>query len=98
MPYPYQAYKSLPNHLKKYRKARGLKQREVAALLGHKNPSRISKWETGRCLPNLANMIQLAIIFRVDADDLFWNHRLLALKEIREGTERVFGKDKSIDQ
>jgi transcriptional regulator with XRE-family HTH domain len=64
-------YKNIPNCLRKYRKERGLKQKEVAEILGLKSISMISRWEKGICLPETLNLFKLAIIYRTMVDALF---------------------------
>lgn len=56
--------KTIPNCLRKYRKVRGLKQKEVAKILGFKSASMISRWERGYCLPSTLNLFRLAILYR----------------------------------
>jgi transcriptional regulator with XRE-family HTH domain len=62
---------NIPNSLKRYRKARGLKQKDVAMILELNNTSMISRWEKGIFLPNTINIFKLAIIYRTMADALF---------------------------
>ena len=85
--------KRTPNLLRKYRKVRGLKQKEVARILKLKSPSRISRWEKGLCLPSFPNALRLAIVYRVMVDtifpDLLWSYRT----EIKEREEEMFGQN-----
>lgn len=76
----YKEYKTIPNALRKYRRIRGLKQKQVAQILGLKSASRISRWEKGECLPNLINAIRLSILYRNMVDGLFNDHT----KSLRE--------------
>lgn len=64
-------YKSIPNALRKYRRIRGLSQKQVAKFLGLKNASRISRWERGDCLPSLVNAVRLATLYRTLVDGIF---------------------------
>jgi len=64
-------YKKIPNCLRKYRKARGFKQKEVAEILGLKSASLISRWEKGICLPSPINLFRLAALYRTLVDALF---------------------------
>jgi len=73
-------YKNIPNRLRKFRKARGLKQKEVAEVLGIKNPSMISRWEKSLCLPSALNIFKLALVYRTLVDTLF-NDLLITLRE-----------------
>ncbi len=63
--------KNIPNSLRKYRRARGLKQKEVAELLGLKGSSMISRWEKGAVLPKALNLFKLAALYRTMVDGLF---------------------------
>jgi DNA-binding XRE family transcriptional regulator len=70
-------YRKIPNNLRKYRKAIGLKQKEVARILGLKNAGMISRWENGVCLPSLINAIRLSGLYSMLVDALF--HPLIRL-------------------
>jgi transcriptional regulator with XRE-family HTH domain len=74
------------NCLRKYRKARGLKQKEVALLLGLRNTSEISRWEKGNCLPQTINLFRLSIIYRTLIDALF-------IDTIRRLRQEIFEKE-----
>jgi transcriptional regulator with XRE-family HTH domain len=82
-------YKSIPNSLRRYRKTRGLKQKEVAKILGLKSTSMISRWEKGLCLPKPLNMFKLAILYRTMADALYYDLRRALVDEIRERDEAL---------
>lgn len=76
----YDLCKNIPNLLRKYRKANGFKQKDVAKILGIKSSSKISRWEKGECIPNLVNAFKISILFRVMVDSLFID----LLRELRE--------------
>ena len=80
------------NSLRKYRKARGLKQKDVAKILGLKSASSISRWEKGLCLPKLTNIFKLAVLYRTMADGLFIDLRRLLQKEIMQAEEELLQK------
>ncbi|NHJ31776.1 MAG: helix-turn-helix transcriptional regulator [Asgard group archaeon] len=61
------------NRLWKYRKERGYTQLEVAYLLELKTSSQICKWERGRSLPNVPQLMRLSAVYRRIADDLMWD-------------------------
>lgn len=63
--------KNIPNSLRRYRKARGLKQKEVAEILGLKSASMISRWEKGVSFPKPLNIFKLAALYRTMVDALF---------------------------
>ena len=51
--------------------ASGLKQLDVAKILGMKSSSRISRWENGDGVPNIVNVFKLSILYGVMVDSLF---------------------------
>jgi len=81
----------IPNSLKKYRKAAGLKQKDVAEILGLKSTSIISRWEKGVCLPKLLNIFRLALLYRTMVDALFIDLRRALINELRKREEKVLG-------
>ena len=80
--------KNFPNLLRKYRRERGLKQKDVARILGLKSTSRISKWENGSCIPSVKNVLKLSILYRVMVYALFIDLVRLLKNEIRESEEK----------
>lgn len=64
-------YRFIPNCLRKYRKARGLRQKDVAKILGLKGTGMVSRWEKGICLPSALNTLRLAALYRTLVDALF---------------------------
>jgi len=84
----------IPNSLRKYRKAAGLKQTEVAKLLGLKSTSAICRWEKGVCLPKPLSMFKLAILYRTMVDTLFHDLRRSLIDKLRRREEKVLGDKK----
>jgi transcriptional regulator with XRE-family HTH domain len=84
-----QTYKKIPNLLRKYRRIRGLNQKEIAAILGFRDASLISRWEKGRRIPSLMNAIRLAILCRSMVDALFFDHVRALREEIRGREEKI---------
>src|ERR1700753_2364334 len=69
-------FKQYPNLLRKHRKNAGLRQREVARLLGLKTAERLSRWENGMHKPMPKTVFLLAQIYQVSPQELFnnlWN-------------------------
>jgi len=66
-------FKNIPNCLRKYRKARGLTQKDVARILNLKSTGLVSRWEKGICLPSALNIFKLATLYRTMAEALFYN-------------------------
>ena len=52
----YSTYKKIPNSLRKYRKEKGLSQKDVAGFLRIKDNTLISRWESGESIPNFVNI------------------------------------------
>ena len=77
------------NSLRKHRKARGLKQKEVAKILGLKSASMVSRWENGLCLPNPINMFKLGLVYRTMVDALFIDLRRLLKEEIAQAEQHI---------
>jgi len=82
-------FNKTPNNLRKYRRAIGLKQREVAKILGLKNSGMISRWEKGVCLPSLLNAFKLAGLYCVLVDALFFPLIRLVKKKIMERQNKI---------
>ena len=59
------------NSLRKYRRSRGYKLWEVANILGLKSPSALSRWESGKSLPDTQNALRLSGLYRTFVDALF---------------------------
>jgi transcriptional regulator with XRE-family HTH domain len=84
--------KSIPNCLKRYRKAKGLKQKEVAEILELKGTSMISRWEKGVCFPKPLNIFRLAVLYRTMVDALFRDLRSSLKEEIQKKEQEVLKK------
>lgn len=79
----------IPNCLKKYRRIRGLKQKEVAKILGIKSASIISRWEKGVCLPNTLNLFRLSVLYRTMSDALFIDLTRDLRDDLRKREEKI---------
>lgn len=82
-------YKSIPNHLRKYRKTRGLTQRDAARILGFTHASQLSRWESGRSLPTPMNMFRLAALYRTLVDALYIDVLRSVREEVRNREQRI---------
>ncbi len=60
----------ISNQIATHRKKRGLTQEELAKLLGVTNQA-VSKWEGGKCYPDIELLPAMADIFRCSIDALF---------------------------
>lgn len=57
------------DNIKRLRKNKGLKQQEIAELLGVKRNT-YSDWENGKTEPKLENVVKIAQIFNTTTDEL----------------------------
>lgn len=60
---------NFPQRLKQKRERREWNQKELAAKLNVDNES-ISRWENGRCMPTLKNLIGLCTVFECSISEL----------------------------
>jgi len=81
--------KNIPNCLRRHRRAKGLRQKDVAKVLGLKSASMISRWEKGVCLPNTINLFKLAVLYRTMSDALFIDLIRELRSEIQKREEKV---------
>lgn len=63
--------KKIPNCLPKYRRQKGLTQKEVARILGFRNSAIISKWERGFSFPSTPSLLKLSALYGRQAEALF---------------------------
>ncbi len=62
---------TIQNNIRQYRKLKGLTQWDVARHLGFNSIDRISKWEHGKQYPHVTNLILMAELFSVHAEELY---------------------------
>lgn len=62
---------SRPNRLKEFRKAKKLRQTDVAKYLGFKSTDRISRWEKGTMYPHVLNFLKLIELYEVEAGEVY---------------------------
>ena len=76
--------------LTQIRKSKNMTQEELAAML-FVSRAAVSKWESGRGLPNIDSLKAIAVLFGVTVDELLSGEELLsaAQNETREKTERL---------
>jgi len=77
------------NRLWKYRKENGLTQKDVAYILGIKNPSQISHWERGDKIPGTRNMLKLSALYKRLPNDLLWGLYEELREEVIAGKKRL---------
>ena len=57
-------------NIHRLRKSNNLSVRELSNLLGFSTVQAIYKWQDGRCLPTLDNLVILSSVFHVSIDDI----------------------------
>ena len=57
-------------NIARLRKESGLSVRDLQRMLGFTTPQAIYKWQQGRALPTLDNLVALAAVFGVKIDDI----------------------------
>ena len=58
------------NNIARLRMEAGLSVRELQRILGFATPQAIYKWQQGRALPTLDNLVVLATVLGVKIDDI----------------------------
>lgn len=58
------------NLLRRYRRAAGFSQREVARVLGLTRPASVSRWECGERIPTPGRLLELSCLYHRLVNDL----------------------------
>ena len=61
----------ITNRLRELRQKAGLRQIDVAKLLGRDCADRLSHWENGTAVPSVFNLFKLAKLYQVNAHELY---------------------------
>jgi transcriptional regulator with XRE-family HTH domain len=80
----------MTNTLVLYRKRMKLSQKQVAHLLGLRNPAILSHYEKGTSLPSLRRAVALEAIYRVPIAFHFPHLYDHIRSEIRENEDRIY--------
>ena len=75
------------NQIRRYRKKRCLRQRDVARMLGQKTEDNLYRWEADRALPSLTNALKLSAALKCPVELLFLDH----YKRIRR---KMYGEER----
>ncbi len=70
------------NQIRRYRKKRCLRQRDVAKLVGLKFDNYIYRWEKGSKVPSLMNALKLSVALNCPVELLFLDHFKQIQKEM----------------
>ena len=63
--------KRIENRIWKYRAVRGLKQSELAFLIGQKNSGQVSRYERGQIIPSLEQLMKICFGLETEIKDLY---------------------------
>ena len=77
---------NLNNCLRKYRLARGLKQKDAATIL-EVSASMVSRWEKGVCMPDFINVLKMSLLYRTMIEGLFIDHVRYLKDDLRKKEE-----------
>lgn len=61
----------IPNRLRMYRRILGFSQKHVTKMLGLKNTTFLSRWESGTLMPSIENLYKLSILYSTLSEELF---------------------------
>ena len=57
-------------NIKRLRQDRGYSVRELQSIFGFKDPQTIYKWQWGKCLPTIDNLVILSNIFKLPLEQI----------------------------
>jgi len=78
----------IANQLRSYREKRGLRQRDVARLIGQSSSAHLSHWEKGRELPSFTNALRLSAAIKCPVEVLFFDLFDQLRKDIYENKKK----------
>ena len=78
----------IANQLRSYREKRGLRQRDVARLIGQSSSAHLSHWEQGRELPSFTNALRLSVAIKCPVEILFFDLFDQLRKDIYENKKK----------
>ena len=65
-----------------------MKQTEVAEILEINN-SMVSRWESGSCMPDSLNLMDLSLLYRTATDALFSDYRTIRKEVILQREQQI---------
>jgi len=68
--YPGIDMKATGENIRDFREKSGYSVRQLQKIFGFKDPQTIYKWQWGKCLPNIENLIILSHIFNVPIEKI----------------------------
>ncbi len=64
-------FRPIKNRIWKYRNARGIKQADLAFLIGHNDETQVSRYETGRVMPGMEQLFKLCFALGIEIEALY---------------------------
>ena len=80
---------STQTRLRKYRRATGLTQVQVASILQLEDASSVSRWERGERLPSPRHLLELSALYHRVVNDLLWPDYLKARARIHQRSRTI---------
>lgn len=87
-----------PNHIRRYRKRRNLRLRDVAKLVGIRDGPHVSEWESGNRTPSLETALKLSAALGCPVEILFSDHFRAIRQEVNERRMRFNIKNEIANQ
>jgi len=81
------------NKLKEVRQSLGLRQQDVAHVLGFKITDRISHWERGSAIPSIVNLFRLSSIYNISPQELYPDLAQFISTEVDEAFRKSVAKN-----
>ena len=85
------------NLLALIRRKKGLEQKQIAALLGHKTTDAVSRFERGVKMPGLKTALKLGIIYGLPVQVIFYGCCELCLSEVEKRRKNVISLETDAD-
>lgn len=81
--------RSIPNRLKMHRRLHGLKQHQVATLLGFRTTAQLSQWESGTDMPGGIDLIKLGILYNTFPNELYFEYYQFLKEEVKKELQKL---------
>ena len=79
----------IENRIWKYRKIKGLRQKELAFLIGQDLPSQVSRYERGLVIPNSEHLIKLCRALDTKIELLYPHLMKRCLQEVEDNKKQL---------
>lgn len=86
---------STPNHLRRYRRQKKLRQRDIARLVGILNTGHVWQWESGKRKPSLRTALKLSAAIGCPVELLFSDEFLAIRRQVAERRNKMDEKNRA---